>query len=268
MADRVTNTPPPGFVKLPRAILLEDWSREPLQLSVFVHLLLRANREACTWNGISLERGQLVTSLRSLSMSCGLSISQVRTVLQSLCRAGVARLLTHPAARLNGGNAARFAARGYTVVTVCNFDSYEGTTETPRTLSRTPQQSDTARPAARSIAIDKEYKEIIFNILPESFLPLVLDWLAYKRERGETYKGKKGITQFCNRLRDLSAGDLETARRIVSNSMANNYAGIFPDRSAPTPATPATGSRTSTRRANNPRLSIGDYTPEDYTSTI
>lgn len=52
-------------------------------------------------------------------------------------------------------------------------------------------------------------------------------WMAYKKERKQSYKplGQKG---FINKLKHLSDNNAETARKIVEQSIANNWAGIFP----------------------------------------
>lgn len=52
-------------------------------------------------------------------------------------------------------------------------------------------------------------------------------WLAYKKERGQTYK-PTGLKAFITRLGNLSGGNGEVALKIVEQSMANNYSGIFP----------------------------------------
>lgn len=52
-------------------------------------------------------------------------------------------------------------------------------------------------------------------------------WLAYKKERGQTYK-PTGLKAFITRLGNLSGGNGEVALKIVEKSMANNYSGIFP----------------------------------------
>lgn len=71
------------------------------------------------------------------------------------------------------------------------------------------------------------------------------EWVEYKREKKQAYKGRKGLSQFYNRLRDLSGGDPETARLIVSEAMAANYATIYPPKTTRTAGlNPATRSRT------------------------
>ena len=57
-------------------------------------------------------------------------------------------------------------------------------------------------------------------------IPVVEKWLAYKTERHESYK-RKGIEMFYKRLMELSGRSVVRAERIIEQSMANNYAGIF-----------------------------------------
>ncbi len=280
--ESVISTPPPGFVKVPRSILAEDWARRPQALAVFIRLLLSANREAKDWHGIAIRRGQFVTSLRSLSKSCGLTVSAIRTALDALQKAGLAHLLTHPGAHPKKGGPAHLAAQGYTLITICNFDSYEGISESVRTPQRTPQNEESTRLAARSLALTKEDKEIIdisaqdgiifpreetktpttrspqidlANIVTDSrYFSIVEDWLSYKRERRESYKSKRGLSLFYNRLFELSHGDPDTARRLVNTAMANNWAGVFPERTAATSTPPR-----ARDRIDIPNESAGDY---------
>lgn len=51
-------------------------------------------------------------------------------------------------------------------------------------------------------------------------------WLAYKKEKGQTYK-PTGFKTFYNNLIKLSDNNPMLAMRIVEKSMQNNYAGIF-----------------------------------------
>ena len=79
------------------------------RFKLFVTLLFLASREANFVDGESISRGELVTSLRSLSAQTSLTLKQVRLGLLSLQKAGVITLKTSPL---------------HTVVTICNFDSY------------------------------------------------------------------------------------------------------------------------------------------------
>lgn len=77
-----------GFVIEHRAILKNEWYTEPLTMHLMRHCRLRANFENTKWRGIQLERGQFVTSLKTLSTETGLSVMQVRTALEKLEKSG------------------------------------------------------------------------------------------------------------------------------------------------------------------------------------
>jgi hypothetical protein len=250
----------PGYIKLPRELLAAPIAKQPQRLALFVHLLLMANREAKEWNGVRIERGQVVTSLRSLSMRCGLTVSGVRTALNGLCRDGIAQVSAKVGARPQSGGPAQVAAQGYTVVTLCNYDSYEGPAVEARTGSRTPQSETPAQVAAQVSAPTRENNIDILSIIEDPrFLEIVQEWAEYKREKKQAYKGRKGLTQFYNRLRELSGGDPGTARRIVSEAMAANYATIY------APKTP----RASMPRPDTlGRVEVPEYTESNFKSTF
>ena len=52
-------------------------------------------------------------------------------------------------------------------------------------------------------------------------------WLDYKRSRGEKYKSPQSLAMFAKKLNELSKGDADIAQKIIEQSMANNWAGIF-----------------------------------------
>ena len=56
---------------------------------------------------------------------------------------------------------------------------------------------------------------------------VIAKWLEYKKEKRQTYK-PRGLEAFKKRLMGLSGGDPAIANAIVEQSMANNYAGVFP----------------------------------------
>jgi len=73
-----------GFIVLHRKMLDWEWYTEPNVFRLFVHLILKANYERKKWRGISINRGQFITSLQTLSDETGLSVSKVRTALNKL----------------------------------------------------------------------------------------------------------------------------------------------------------------------------------------
>jgi uncharacterized protein YdaU (DUF1376 family) len=55
----------------------------------------------------------------------------------------------------------------------------------------------------------------------------VKEWVAYKRERGQGYRTLRSFKTMIARLKELSGGSGERAYAIVSQSIANNWAGLF-----------------------------------------
>jgi len=60
-----------GWIKLHRKFLEWEWANMPEMVSIFIHLLLRANYEDGKWRGISIKRGQFITGRNTLSKTTG-----------------------------------------------------------------------------------------------------------------------------------------------------------------------------------------------------
>jgi len=70
----------------------------------------------------------------------------------------------------------------------------------------------------------KEKNEIS---IPEGFEPLILEWLKYKSEKGQSYKNT-GLKSFIKGFIVDSGQNLVIAKAMLQNSMSKNYAGLFP----------------------------------------
>lgn len=99
-----------GFILIHRRIMNWEWYKNPATMMLFVHLLLTANYTDGRFEGEVIKRGQLVTSLRSLSTSTGLTIQQTRTALEHLQSTGEITSRT--------GNRNR-------VITISKYDDYQ-----------------------------------------------------------------------------------------------------------------------------------------------
>lgn len=73
-----------GWIKLHRSILEWEWYNDNNTKIVFLHLLLTANHKEKKWQGITIKRGQKLTSLQHLAEETNLSMQQVRTALDKL----------------------------------------------------------------------------------------------------------------------------------------------------------------------------------------
>lgn len=76
--------------------------------------------------------------------------------------------------------------------------------------------------------ITKKEDVFIDSITDINFRNVVKDWLDYKASRGEKYSSEKSLQAFHTKLMNLSGNDPDKARKIISESMANNWKGIFP----------------------------------------
>ena len=73
-----------GYIKLYRKFVTWEWYDDINTSRLFLHLLLTANWKDTSWHGITIKRGQKMTSYRKLSSETKLSIQSVRTALTRL----------------------------------------------------------------------------------------------------------------------------------------------------------------------------------------
>lgn len=72
----------------------------------------------------------------------------------------------------------------------------------------------------------KRSGEEFISTLEEPWQRLVRDWVTYRGEIGSPIRGRLAVSKFYDRLRQLSGGDLSSARQIIDRSIANGYKGI------------------------------------------
>jgi len=104
-----------GWIKLHKRFLEWEWYCDNNVKILFIHLLLKANFIDKEWKGIMIKRGQLFTSILHLSKELNLTVKQVRISLHKICTTGE---ITEKGAS-NG-----------TMITICNYDSYQQEIET------------------------------------------------------------------------------------------------------------------------------------------
>lgn len=126
-----------GYVKLHRCLMNWEYKKNPKILAVWVHLLLIANYEPKRWKGIIIERGQCVTSMKSLAEDCGLSVQSVRTALTHL--------------QTNGCLTSK-STNKFTIITLCNYDSYQS----GKSVNQQTNQPETNKQFNNNIRIDKK----------------------------------------------------------------------------------------------------------------
>lgn len=244
-----------GYIPLSRRFFEHELWLEPRVFSraeAFADLLRRVRFEANTSTilvgaqSIDLHRGEVAVSLRYLASQWQWSKNKVDKFLKYLEKQGMIEKRTA-------------IGTSQTIVRLCNFDKYNPICEKSGHVKG--QQRD-----SRGTILNKDNKEnnIIPPIIPQrgkgdntipdfprvnplpekekvarkrkvldlssvepSFQPIVADWLAYKSERGQTYR-QKGFDAFYSHLLQISFHSPGIARQIIEQSMANNWAGLFP----------------------------------------
>lgn len=99
-----------GWIKLHRKILDWEWYDDTNVVRLFLHFLLTANTKDNRWHGIEIKKGQLVTSIATLSEQLGLSIKQIRTAID----------------KLKGTNEIAIKTTNkFSLVTICKYESYQ-----------------------------------------------------------------------------------------------------------------------------------------------
>lgn len=116
-----------GWIKIHRGLLDWEWYSDTNCVRMALHLLLKANFQTKRWRGITVERGQLVTSRSILARETGLSEREVRTAISKLEKSD---FLTSR------------ATSSYTIVTICNYEKYQSTDSAERPASGPTDDQD------------------------------------------------------------------------------------------------------------------------------
>ena len=104
-----------GWIALHRQFTQWEWFDKPEMVQLFIYLLISATHEDTQWRGMTIKRGQIVTSLDKIKAATGLSTSKIRTCLERL------KLTNEIASE---------TTNQYRVITICNYDKYQNVGET------------------------------------------------------------------------------------------------------------------------------------------
>ena len=136
------------------------------------------------------------------------------------------------------------ADRSKSIITINNYDSYQGTirlaADTPMdtladvladiptdTIKEYIKKERNNSKNKKKISSKEDIKEKEESFVSAEFEPAFSAWLEYKHQRQESYKGEASLKACYNKLVKLSCGDPSTAMAIVEQSMANNWAELY-----------------------------------------
>lgn len=98
------------WIKIYDKMLDWEWMKKPNMVSLWIHLLLKANVTDKNWQGIVVPRGSLVTSISSLAEQVGITPRQTRCLISVLQMSNQVSLKS---------------TNKWTMITICNYDSYQ-----------------------------------------------------------------------------------------------------------------------------------------------
>lgn len=243
-----------GYIPLSRKFFEHELWQEPRVFSraeAFADLLRRTRFEANTSTilvgvqSVEIRRGEVAISLRYLSRQWQWSKNKVDKFLKYLEKQGMIEKRTPK-------------GTAQTIIKFCNFDKYnpiskksgqqkgherdsKGTILNKENTEKTyppynPPKGENKMASAslcsdtnqeRKEKVARKRKDLDLSFVEPTFQPIMADWLAYKSERGQTYR-QKGVEGCYSHLKTISGDNPDIARKIVEQSIANNYAGLFP----------------------------------------
>lgn len=239
-----------GFIPISRKLFtnfLWEEKREFSRAEAWIDLLQLARFEANSTkeiiNGkvIEYERGERPLSLRLLADRWQWSKNRVDKFLDLLVseRMIAKRTATGtPEGTTNGTG----SGTKQTVVTICNYDSYNQTSkkEGQQAGQRKGQPSGQVAGQSRDKynKDKKEYIEKIISLFPlfagfdldyidEAFSESFTLWLEYKKDRREGYRSDKSLKICYDKLVRVSKSDPVIASQVVEEAIASGYMGFF-----------------------------------------
>lgn len=158
-----------GYIKLHRSLLDWEWYHDLNTRILFLHLLLTANYEDKKWMGMVVKRGQRVCSYKGLSQESGLSLQSVRTALNHL---------------KSTGEVTYQAAPQYGLITISNYEKYQGLTDQPTNEQQAAnkQLTNDQQQLKKDKEVKKDKKERIPPKSPQGFDAF---WEAYPRKQSK-----------------------------------------------------------------------------------
>ena len=133
-----------GWVKTYRQLAEWEWYQDSQMVHLLIHLIIEANHADLKWRGITIKRGQLLTSRKKLSVETGISEQSIRTCLDRLQSTNE---ITVRSTNLN------------TVIAINKYDIYQAneTEINQPTNQRSPSQTTNDQPTTNQ-PTNKNYK--------------------------------------------------------------------------------------------------------------
>ena len=198
-----------GFIKIYKKIENWQWYRDSNTKSLFIDLLLDANWQESKSGFLTIQRGQVLTSLKRMSLRTGLSYREIRTSLSKLEKSQEIDKQT---------------TNKYTIITIKKYNDYQDI----------DKQKTNKRQTNDNIKEYKEYKEIkdkeniSKDIQKKYFESLKVNTIFVEflelRKKLKAVNTERAINMLINKLNEY---DEETQYEMIEQSIVNSWKGIF-----------------------------------------
>jgi len=231
-----------GYIKLHRQILDWEWWDDANTFKVFMYCLINANHTAKKWHGITINRGEFLTSNRKLSTHCRLSLQSIRTILKHLKS-------THELTYR--------ATHQYTIISVLKYEEYqsEPTHETTHNLTNDQHTPNTRLTSTKNVLknalknekethaqkstddshgdIDfysNEYKKDFYNIKPPQYCHRNVwkKWIDYRWQIKKPYMTMNGAQSDMNDLEKIVKQSGKNFMDVVNYTINKEWKRFYP----------------------------------------
>lgn len=212
-----------GYIKLYRSILDWEWYQDIPTKVVFLHLLLSANYEDKKWKGITVSRGEIVTSYGKIAEKTGLSYQQARNAVGKLKSTGdITQQSTH----------------SYSLIHIENFEMYQcertdhGTDIQQTDSEKSNSQSTTTKEIKNKEDIEEVKNKKEKNIKKESFsIPpeIAESFSGYveMRRRIKNPMTDRAKKMLLNRLEELAPNDYPSQIKLLDEATLKGWKSVY-----------------------------------------
>lgn len=155
-----------GWIKIHRSFIDWEWYSEAKMVQLFIHVLLKANYSDNKWRGIEIKRGQFITSFSALAGETGQSVQNIRT--------GIKKLIMSQNLTIKSTNK-------YTVITVCNYGTYQSISEPANNLTNKPLTNN-QQTTNKQLTTTKKVKKVNNEKKDKNTKEFETFWNAYDKK--------------------------------------------------------------------------------------
>lgn len=207
-----------SWIKLHRRITKWGWYTDSKMVHLFLHLLLNANYKQSEWRGEKIERGQILTGRKQLSVDTGITEQSIRTCLKNL---ELTKEITIK------------STNKFSVITVVNYEVYQekGDELTSKLTSKLTNNQPTTNQQLTTSKEEKErknFKEEVKDILLEKETKdLFNNWLDYRKEIKKPIKSDKTLIALAKKIK---LEGHKRSKEVITASIENGWQGLFWDK--------------------------------------